>query len=186
VVASTLDAGDSGRGKDSAPRLSLQTRVALIGVVGALAGTLAGGLVTWVVTKDQLSSQRAESRRAERLDAYAEYFGDAARLWTQVFTFYEVTPRPTELSEADTAALKALEETLTREYALVTLLAPESVHSAARELNDANTDVWNALQSYPIDRSLYQDAKKRATGRPTNLLQRFLAAAKEDLGTADG
>jgi hypothetical protein len=185
-LASGTDTGTSGDPKaDKAPKVSLQTRVALIGVVGALAGTLAGGLITWVVTQDQLASQRADARRAERLDAYSEYFADAARLWTQVFTIYEVTPRPTRFSASETAALKALQETLTREYALVTLLAPERVHNVARELNAANTDVWNALQSYPIDQKLYRDAKKRATGSPTNLLQEFLAMAKKDLGTED-
>ena len=153
--------------------------------MGALAGTLAGGLVTWVVTQDQLASQRADTRRAERLDAYSKYFGDAARLWTQVFTIYEVTPRPTRLSESETAALKTLQETLTREYALIALLAPESVRNVARELNEANTDVWNALQSSPIDHEGYEDARKRASGVPTNLLQEFRDAAQEDLGTAD-
>jgi hypothetical protein len=59
------------------------------------------------------------------------------------------------------------------------------VHNVARELNAANADVWNALQSYPIDQKLYRDAKKRATGSPTNLLQEFLAMAKKDLGTED-
>jgi hypothetical protein len=185
-VASGADSGDSGDRKEAATnQVSLQTRIALIGVAGALAGTLAGGLVTWFVTQDQIESQRADTRRAERLDAYAKYFGDAARLWTQVFTVYEVTPRPTRLSESETAALKELQETLTREYALVALLAPESVRSAARELNRANTDVWNALQSSPINHKLYKDAKRRAAGIPTNLQREFLAAAQEDLGTAD-
>jgi len=188
-VASGTDTGGSGDPKedkeDKAPKVSLQTRIALIGVLGALAGTLVGGLITWVVTQDQIASQRADARRAERLDAYSEYFADAARLWTQVFTIYEVTPRPTRLSQSETAALKALQETLTREYALVTLLAPERVHNVARELNAANTDVWNALQSYPINQKLYRNAKKRANALPTNLLQEFLATAKKDLGTED-
>jgi hypothetical protein len=184
-VASGADRGDSGDRKEAAPRLSLQTRIALIGVAGALAGTLTGGLVTWYVTQEQIESHRADTRRAERLDAYSQYFGDAARLWTQVFTVYEVTPRPTRLSASETAALKTLQETLTREYALVALLAPENVRGVARELNNANTDVWNALQSYPIDHELYERAKNRASGPRSNLLREFLAAAQEDLGTED-
>ena len=185
MVASGADRGDSGDRKEAAPRLSLQTRIALIGVMGALAGTLVGGLVTWYVTQEQIESQRADARRAERLDAYSKYFGDAARLWTQVSTIYDVTPRPTKLSESETADLKALQETLTREYALIALLAPENVRNVARELNVANTAVWNALQSSPIDHELYEDARKRASGMPTNLLQEFRDAAQEDLGTAD-
>jgi hypothetical protein len=163
------------------PRLSLETRVALIGVVGALAGTLAGGLVTWVVTQEQLESQRTDARRVERRDAYARYFGDAARLWTQVFTVYEVTPRPTTLTAAETSDLEELQETLTRDYALVALLAPPDVIEVARDLNNANTDVWNALHTDPIDHELYTQAKKLANGPPTSLLAQFASVAKEDL-----
>jgi hypothetical protein len=182
-MASRADPGEPG--KPTARKLSLETRIALIGVVGALAGTLTGGLVTWVVTQDQLASQRADTRRAERLDAYSKYFADAARLWTLVFNIYEVTPRPTRLNDSKIAALKALEETLTREYALIALLAPNSVRSVARELSNADVDVGNALQSDPIKHGLYKKAMKQAAGAPNNLLRQFSAAAREDLGTAD-
>jgi hypothetical protein len=185
LVASGADAGESGNRKEGAPRLSLQTRIALIGVTGALAGTLAGGLVTWYVTQEQIESERADARRAERRDAYANFFGDAARFWTQVGTVYEVMPRPKRLSESETAALRALLETLTREYALIALLAPDTVRDLARQLHNANTDVWNALQTSPIDHELYEDARRRATGRPTNLQREFVDAAQEDLGTTD-
>jgi hypothetical protein len=158
-------------------------RIALIGVAGALAGTLAGGLVTWLVTKDQIASQRADTRRTERLMAYSRYFGDAASLWTQIFDIYEVTPRPLRLTKSQASGLKKLEETLTREYALVALLAPEHVRSLARKLNNADTDVGNALQSDPIDYTGYKRAMKQAVGGPNNLLQQFTSAAKEDLGT---
>jgi hypothetical protein len=181
-VASTADPEPA---RDAGPKLSLETRIALIGVVGALAGTLTGGLVTWFVTQDQLASQRADARRAERLDAYANYLGDASRLWTQVGQVYEVTPRPKSLSESETAALKAVEETLARDYALVALLAPKRVHDVARELNGADTAVWNALQSAPIDVALYREAKKKVIEGQDNLLLRFLAVSRKDLGTPD-
>src|SRR5436309_15307369 len=99
----------------------METRIALIGIVGALTGTLVGGLVTWAITQDQISSQKEEARRAERLDAYSQYFGDAARFWTQALTLYEVTPAPTRLNPADAASLQALQATLTQEYARVSL-----------------------------------------------------------------
>ena len=87
------DPPEEGPGtNDEASKPSLEMRVALIGVVGALAGTLAGGLVTWAVTKDQLASQRADARRTERLTAYSQYFGDAASFWTQVAGPLTVTP----------------------------------------------------------------------------------------------
>jgi hypothetical protein len=159
--------------------MSFQTRIALIGVAGALAGTLAGGLVTWVVTQEQLASQRADARRVERLAAYTEYFGDAARLWTQVSLVYDTTPRPERLSAAQTADLKLLQEQLTRNYARVVLVAPEGLHGIARELNQANVDAWNALRSEPIDEELYVEARTRANRG----LQAFLAAAQRDVGT---
>jgi hypothetical protein len=175
-MASSADPGD-------ARKLSLEMRIALIGVLGALAGTLTGGLITWVVTQDQLSAQRADTRRAERLDAYSKYFGDAARLWTQVGNIYEVTPRPKSLNASQTATIKSLEETLARDYALVVLLAPERVRKIARELNVADTYVGNALQSSPIRTGLYEQAKNQAVLGPSPLLKQFSDAAEKDLGT---
>ena len=180
--------GGSDPGKPEKPsghKPSFETRIALIGVVGALAGTLVGGLVTWVVTQDQLSSQKAEARRAERLDAYTNYFGDAARLWTQEFSIVATRPRPKTLNGPQKAALTTLEETLTRDYALVALVAPKGVRTVARELNNADTDLGNALLGEQIDYRLYEQAKGKAAAGPSPLLLQFENAAKDDLGTAD-
>jgi hypothetical protein len=181
-MAGTADPGD--RGNSTTPKLSLETRIALIGVVGALAGTLTGGLVTWLVTQDQLASQKTETRRAERLDAYSTYLGDAARLWTQVSLLYDRTPPPTKLKESDIAALKTLQATLTREYALVALLAPESIRNVAQKLNGANTAVGNALESDPIRKADYEKAYEQAAADPNNFLRQFSTAVRKDLGTA--
>jgi pyrroline-5-carboxylate reductase len=165
--------------------MSLETRIAVIGVVGALAGTLVGGLVTYAVTQDQISSQKKETRRTERLNAYSQYFGDASNLWTQVFAEVEVTPRPRYLSGAKLASLKSLEATLSQEYALVSLVAPQKVHDTARKLNVVDTDVWNAVNSAPIDYRLYEAAKRQILG-PKSLFLQFLAASRSDLGTGSG
>lgn len=177
------DAGTGDAGKKDGHGLSLETRIALIGVLGALAGTLVGGLVTWAITQDQISTQKEEARRSERLDAYSQYFGDAARFWTQALTLYEVTPPPTHLNAADAASLQALQATLTQEYARVSLLAPKNVHAAAQALNSANTRLGNALESVPIDAKGYLAARNQIGGSSDNLLRRFSEAAKEDLGT---
>jgi hypothetical protein len=177
--------GPGEPGKPTGHKPSFETRIALIGVVGALAGTLVGGLVTWVVTQDQLSSQRADARRAERLDAYANYFGDAARLWTQEFSIVETRPRPRSLNGSQKADLTTLEETLTREYALVALAAPKSVRTVARELNNADTDLGNALLGERIDYRLYEQAKGKDAGGPSNFLLQFEGASQKDLGTAE-
>jgi hypothetical protein len=86
------------------------------------------------------------------------------------------------LSESDAASLRTLEETLTREYALVALLAPDSVRSVARRLNAADTEVGNALQSIPIEYGVYKDARNKAAGQD-KLLAQFAVAAQRDLGT---
>lgn len=183
-MASSAESADTPGVRE--PRLSLQTRIALISVTGALTGALIGGLVTWTVTRENITSERADARRAERRDAYAAYFGDVARLWAQVFSVYEVTPRPTRLTPAERTALNELQATLTREYALVALIAPDSVRTLARALNNAGTDVSNALTSEPIAHGRYEQAKQRASGGPNSLLARFFLAARKDLGTTDG
>jgi hypothetical protein len=163
--------------------MALETRIAMIGVVGALTGTLVGGLVTYAVTQDQISSQKAESRRTERLDAYAKYFGDASRLWTRVFAIMEGGDRPTTLAAADRTELSSLEETLIGEYALISLVAPKKVVRAAGSLYGVDLDVWNALNSAPIDVGLYNQAKATIRSK-TSPLSEFEHVTRADLGTA--
>ena|SRR5215208_3759735 len=164
--------------------MSLETRIAVIGLAGALAGTIVGGAITYKVTQEQISSQRTESRRAERLDAYAKYFGDATKLWTRIFAFAEVEPRPKSLDEAELTDLNTIEETLTGEFALVVLLGPRPIRGVAQALHNVNTDVWNALNLDRIDWVGYRLAKKQATAK-NGLLKQFADAAKADLGTND-
>jgi len=183
-VARGSEAGEGG--KKDGRGLSLELRTALIGIISALVGTLVGGAVTWAITHEQIANEKTEARRAERLDAYSKYFGDAARLWTEVFDVYEVTPPPKTLTAAETTPIKELQATLTREYALVALVAPDSVRNVARQLNNVNTDVYNALASVPIQQAQYERAKRQATEGQTNLLAAFLDAAKRDLGTGGG
>jgi hypothetical protein len=167
--------------------MSLETRIAVIGVVGALTGTLVGGLVTYAITQQQISSQKSESRRADRLNAYSSYFGDAARLWTQVVDTVDVTPRPTRLQPSERQDLKELQATLLRDYALVALVAPDDVRSAAQSLNGANTTVWNALNSVPIDYALYSQAHRQIYPKDyrDSLLRRFTNEARSDLDTSN-
>jgi hypothetical protein len=165
--------------------VSLETRIALIGVTGALAGTLVGGLVTYKVTQEQILSERTESRRAERRDAYAKYFGGATKLWTHVFAIMEGGARPKRLSESVRSDLGTLEETVIGEYALVALVAPRQVAAVAIELNNANIDVWNALNSDPIIVADYNGVKRKMLGQQSPLTE-FQDASREDLGTASG
>ena len=180
-MASDADPDDSG--KSSGHRLSLQARLALLGIAGALLGTLTGGLVTWLVTRDQLAAQRADTRRAERLNAYSTYYGDTAQFWTKVFDLYAVTPRPKRLQESDKAALRTLKESLTRDFALVSMLAPDRVSRVAGKLYVADIQVGNALESDPIVPGLYERSAKQVNGGRTPLLKQFVRAARRDLHT---
>jgi hypothetical protein len=163
--------------------MSLETRIAVIGVAGALTGTLVGGLVTYAVTQDQISSQRTEARRDERRDAYAKYFGDASRLWTHVFAIMEGGDRPKTLSASDRTELSSLQETLTGEYALVALVAPKHVADVATDLYNIDLDVWNDLNSQPIFVRGYNQAKATVLGAKSPL-RGFENVTRADLGTA--
>jgi hypothetical protein len=178
LVSSAPD--PNAAGKTAEHKVSLETRIALIGVVGALVGALTGGLVTWVVTQDQIASQRVDSHRAERLDAYSKYFGDAAYFANVVFTLYDKTPTPKSLPGPEVATLRTLGATLERDYALVDLLAPEGVRRVALDLLNSDIDLGNALESSPILVHLFNEA----TRDNESSLQKFVDAARHDLGSA--
>jgi hypothetical protein len=165
--------------------MSLETRIAVIGVLGALTGTLVGGLVTYKVTQQQISSERTESRRVERRDAYARYFGDATKLWIHVFAVMESGDRPKSLTPAARSELGTLEETTLGDYAFVALVAPRRVATVANELSNANIDVWNALNSRPIRVGDYNRVKRQILGR-RGPLTGFQNISRRDLGTAGG
>ena len=163
--------------------MSLETRIAVIGLAGALAGTIVGGAITYKVTQEQISSERTESRRAERRDAYAKYFGDATKLWTHVFAIMEGGDRPKTLPGSARTELGGLEETVVGDYALIALVAPKRVAAVAYDLNNVSIDVWNALNSQPIVVSDYNRVKRKMLSRDSPL-RGFQEIARVDLGTA--
>ena len=162
--------------------MSAEARIALIGVVGALAGTLVGGGVTYAVTQDQISSQKVESRRTERLDAYAAYYGDSTRFWLEVFTITEAGEHPKSLTASQRTALNTLAETLTGEFVRLQLLAPTYVRAVAQRLNNVNTIALNALGSGAIQYRDYNQAAQEVTGN-RGLIRQFAIAMRRDLGT---
>jgi len=165
--------------------MSLETRIAVIGVVGALTGTLVGGLVTYAVTQQQISSQKTEARRAERRDAYAQYLGDATKLWTHVSAIMEGGSRPKALPASARSDLGTLEETVVGEYALVALVAPPRVGAVAYDLSNLFIDLWNALNSPRILVRDYNEASRTMLGAHSPLVG-FEVAAREDLGAPSG
>src|SRR5262252_1058053 len=120
-------------------------RIALIGVVASLLGTLVGGAVTYAVTQSQISSQKAESRRAERLDAYSTYFGDSEKFWIEVQTITSEGLHPKAVTSVQRADLNTFGERLIGDYARVALLAPPRVREVASQLEGANVTGWNSF-----------------------------------------
>src|SRR3954451_15014081 len=141
--------------------MSLETRIAVIGVAGALAGTLVGGLVTYGITQDQISSQKSEARRQQRLDAYAAFYADATKLWSQVYASVAVDPQPKSLDAATRGTLSTNQEELIAEFARLALLAPPHVRKVAQKLNNEDTNVWNALNARRIDYREYNRASNQ-------------------------
>jgi hypothetical protein len=167
--------------------MSLETRIALIGVVGALTGTLVGGLVTYAITQEQISSQTSESHRQQRLDAYAAFFGDATKLWSQVFASVRVDPQPKSLDAATRGTLSAVQEELIAEFARLALLAPPRVRNVGQKLNNVDTDVWNALNARRIDYETYNRAASQIIpAHGQGLLKQFADAMRQDLRTQGG
>jgi hypothetical protein len=151
-------------------------RIALVGVVASLFGTLIGGGVTYAVTQSQISSQKAESRRTERLDAYSTYFGDSQKFSVEVQTLTSGNV----LTAAQRAELNTFGETLIGDYARVVLLAPRHVAHLAGRLEQSNVGVWNALVSRPIKYRKYI----RAAKEERSLIRLFELATRNDLGTS--
>src|SRR4051794_9636275 len=64
--------------------LRVAVLVAVIGAAAALGGSLIGGWVTWRAAHEAITSQQSEGRRAEKRNAYAAYYAEAAALATRV------------------------------------------------------------------------------------------------------
>lgn len=154
-------------------------RIALIGVVASLLGTLIGGGVTYAVTQSQISSTKAESRRAERLNAYSAYLADTERFWIYISTITEEGLQPKAVTDAQRAELNTYGETLIGDYAQAGLLAPPSVGQFVRQLQRANIVGWNAVAGGSIDYRQLDKVELKRDG----LIKQFAAAMKEDLGT---
>lgn len=160
-------------------------RIALIGVVGALLGTLVGGGVTYVVTQSQISSQRAEARRSERLDAYSTYLGDTEKFWNYTFTITKEGLTPKAVTATQRADLNNYGGTLIGDVARIGLLAPPHVALVAQQLYQANTAAWNALAGGAISYGDYDRAVNEALGtkKQRGLIPQFSEAIRADLGT---
>lgn len=170
---------------DDSHARALSLRIAVLGAVAALGGSLIGGLVTWLVTHESVVSERDAVRRAERRDAYAMYYGDAAALATRAALDARLlvpqrgVPRtsPVErdrlLAELDRRA-----EELAKDQALVVLLGPKRVSDAAFALDSADRTLRDAITAQPYD----DEERLVAQHKTASALNTFAVEAKRDLG----
>ena len=160
-------------------------RIAVLGIVASLLGTLIGGGVTYAVTQSQISSQRAESRRAERLDAYSTYLGDTGKFWNYTFTILNEGLQPKSVTAAQRADLNNFGGTLIGDFTRIGLLAPPRVAGVAQQLYLADTTAWGDLVGGRIRYGDYTRAYHAVQGTKTKtgLVSQFRDAIREDLGT---
>jgi hypothetical protein len=155
-------------------------RIALIGVVASLMGTLIGGGITYAVTQSQISSQEAESHRTERLDAYSTYFGESEKFLVDVQTITGEGLRPRAVTSAQRTDVNTFGETLIGDYARVVLLAPVHVVQLADQLQRENVEVWNDLVGGKIDYRHYDPAVSKLSV----LIRQFTHATRKDIGAS--
>jgi hypothetical protein len=155
-------------------------RIALVGVIASLLGTLIGGGVTYAVTQSQLSSQKAEARRTERLAAYSAYLADTERFWIYADTITEEGKTPKAVTAAQRASLNTYGETLVGDDVQIALLAPPRLGQLANEVQQANGTALNALLSGKISYRRFFPAEKAKN----SWLRQFGDATRADLGTS--
>ena len=154
-------------------------RIALVGVIASLLGTLIGGAVTYAVTQSQISSQKEESHRTERLDAYSTYVADTDKFWIYADTITEEGLTPKAVTAAQRASLNTYGETLVGDYVRTQLLAPPHVAQLVREVQQEGGAALNALLQDRIDYGQFTRAEKKKNA----LLKQFGEAMRKDLGT---
>jgi hypothetical protein len=155
-------------------------RIALVGVIASLFGTLIGGGVTYAVTQSQLSSQNAEAHRTERLKAYSAYLADTERFWIYADTITEEGKTPKAVTAAQRASLNTYGETLVGDDVQIALLAPPRLGQLANEVQQANGTALNALLSGKISYRRFFPAEKAKN----SWLRQFGDATRADLGTS--
>ena len=154
-------------------------RIALVGVIASLLGTLIGGGVTYAVTQSQISSQKDEARRTERLDAYAAYLADTERFWVYAVTITEEGAQPKSVTAAQRAKLNTYSTTLIGDFVRTGLLAPPPVGLVAHDVQVTNLAGLNALVGDKINYQRFA----RLQFKNGTLVKQFGAATRADLGS---
>jgi hypothetical protein len=155
----------------SGRQVALSTAIA--GLVGTLAGTVVGGLISLAAVQQNIRAEEASNLRANRQQAYSVFLADVNRHLNLIEADLgdDNSIDSAEGSELDESGLG-----LARSYAAVALMASEAVNRTLPNLETEANKFEEAARS---------GSEIKATGgRLTAALDAFLAAAREDLGAA--
>jgi hypothetical protein len=155
----------------SGRRVALSTAIA--GLVGTLAGTVVGGLISLAAVQQNIRAEEASNLRANRQQAYSVFLADVNR---HINFISASLADNNNLDSAEKAELDDSGLGLARTYAAVALMASEAVNGTLSELEDAANEFENAARS--------EGDTETTSGRLATALDAFLAAAREDLGAA--
>ena len=152
----------------SGRRVALSTAIA--GLLGTLAGTVVGGLISFAAVQQTIRAEEASDLRANRQEAYSVFLADANR---HLNLIWDDLADDNNIDSAETAELDRSNLGLARSYAAVVIIASEAVSDTLGRLNDVAVE--------------YEEAVRRAGGdvddsQLSAAMDAFVAAAREDLG----
>jgi hypothetical protein len=141
-----MAAGESGR------RVALTTAAA--GLVGTLAGTVIGGLISFAAVWANIQAQEASDLRASRQEKYSDYVTDLNVLGLKLDNF----SADGTIDSAEDSELTESAGDLSGSYAAAILVSSPRVFDALVNVYDALRDFDQALQQGAIVKSRMQEA----------------------------
>jgi hypothetical protein len=155
-------------------RVALPTAIA--GLVGTLAGTVVGGLISLAAVEQNIRAEAASSLRANRQEAYSVFIADAAQFVQLIQDDLDDDQRidAAELTELGKSNLGA-----TRSYNVAFFIASGAVSDTLGGLNDAVNEFGKAALNG--NEGEIEDTRNKLN----EAFDAFRVAARDDLGAAD-
>lgn len=146
---------------------------AIAGLLGTLAGTVVGGLISLAAVEQTIRAEEASNLRANRQEAYSVFLADVSR-HAQLIALGLATDE--RIDSTERAELVESGLGLTRSYNAALLVASEAVSKTLNDLEKAADDYeMVALREEQGD---IDDLSKRVT----EAYNAVLVAARDDLG----
>jgi hypothetical protein len=153
-------------------RVALPTAIA--GLVGTLAGTVVGGLISLTAVEASIRAEEASSLRANRQEAYSVFVADATQLVQLMRRDLDDDQQidPVELTELEKYNLG-----VTRSYNVAFFIASDAVSDTLSELDNAVEEFGEAALNG--DAGDIEDTRKKLN----KAFDAFRNTAREDLGS---